>query len=57
MDRLTEYRQIIRQVLVEYARFRPANGEIDTELVVDAERDHFETCMWAGTASSAFTVR
>src|SRR5207237_3229692 len=42
MDRLTAYRQIIRQVLAEYARYRPANGEIDTELVVDVERDHFE---------------
>src|SRR5580692_2049237 len=42
MDRLTVYRQIIRQVLAEYARYKPANGEIETELVVDAERDHFE---------------
>jgi hypothetical protein len=42
MDRLTGYRQIIRQVLAEYASYKPANGEIDTELVVDLERDHFE---------------
>jgi hypothetical protein len=42
MDRLTGYRQIIRQVLAEYARCKPANGEIETELVVDPERDHFE---------------
>jgi hypothetical protein len=42
MDRLTSYRQVIRQVLADYARYKPADGEIDTELVVDAERDHFE---------------
>ena len=42
MDRLTRYRQIIRQVLHEYARYKPANGEIETELIMDAERDHYE---------------
>jgi hypothetical protein len=42
MDRLDRYRQIIRQNLAEYARYKPANGEIDNELVVDAERDHYE---------------
>ncbi|HTU19379.1 MAG TPA: XisI protein [Gemmataceae bacterium] len=42
MDRLNDYRRIIRQVLAEYARYKPANGQIDTELVVDAEHDHFE---------------
>jgi hypothetical protein len=42
MDRLSEYRRIIRQVLADYAQYKPANGEIDMELVVDAERDHFE---------------
>jgi hypothetical protein len=42
MDRRNEYRRIIRQVLAEYARYRPANGDITTELVVDSERDHFE---------------
>ncbi len=42
MDRLDQYRRIIRQVLAEYARYKPANGEIDTELVADPERDHYE---------------
>jgi XisI protein len=42
VDRLTEYRRIIRQVLADYAGCRPANGEIDCELVIDPERDHFE---------------
>ncbi len=42
MDRLGSYRETIRRVLEEYARCKPANGDIDTELVVDSERDHFE---------------
>jgi hypothetical protein len=42
MDRLERYRRIIREVLAEYARYKPANGEIETELVVDAEHDHYE---------------
>jgi hypothetical protein len=42
MDRLNDYRRIIRQVLTEYAQYKPANGEIDPELVAGPERDHFE---------------
>jgi hypothetical protein len=42
MDRLAGYRQIIHKVLAEYARYKPANGQIDTELVVDAAGNHFE---------------
>jgi hypothetical protein len=42
MDQLARYRKIIREILQEYARYKPANGEVDTELVVDPERDHFE---------------
>jgi XisI protein len=42
MDRLERYRKIVRQVLAEYASFKPSHGEIDTELVVDPERDHYE---------------
>lgn len=51
MDRLADYRRIIRQVLADYARYKPANGEIEPELVVDAERDHFELLHvgWDGT--------
>src|SRR3989442_6986933 len=50
MERLAGYRKIIGQVLAEYAGYRPANGEIDRELVVDAERDHFDLLhvVWDG---------
>jgi len=41
MDRLERYRQVVRRVLEEYARYKPANGQIDTELIVDPLRDHY----------------
>src|SRR5258708_4524140 len=42
MDHLTHYRQIVRRLIEEYARHKPANGEIEPEAVVDPERDHYE---------------
>lgn len=42
MDRIDEYRQIVRQLIEEYSQYRPAIGEIDLETVFDADRDHYE---------------
>ena len=42
MDNLTRYRQIVRQLIAEYARYKPSHGEIDTEAVIDPEKDHYE---------------
>jgi hypothetical protein len=42
MDRLKEYRDIIKQILSEYAQFKPSYGEIETETVFDEEQDHYE---------------
>ena len=42
MDTLTRYREVVRNVISEYARYRPAHGEIDTEAVMDPEKDHYE---------------
>ena len=36
------YRQIIRDVMREYAQYRPASGDIELETVFDAESDHYE---------------
>jgi hypothetical protein len=41
MDRLEQYRKIVRQVVEEYARHKPSHGQIDTELIVDPVRDHY----------------
>ncbi|WP_445636485.1 hypothetical protein NSTC745_01390 [Nostoc sp. DSM 114161] len=42
MDKLTHYREIIRQLIFEYASHKPANGQIETEAVIDSQRDHYE---------------
>jgi hypothetical protein len=42
MDKVTRYREIARKLIEEYARFKPSHGQIDTEAIVDPERDHFE---------------
>jgi hypothetical protein len=42
MDRVERYRQIVRQLLEEYARYKPSHGEIDTEVIVDAAGNHYE---------------
>jgi hypothetical protein len=42
MDRLERYREIVRRVIEEYARHKPSHGAIETEAIVDPERDHYE---------------
>ncbi|MBD2681168.1 MULTISPECIES: XisI protein [Nostoc] len=42
MDKLTHYREILRQLIFEYASHKPANGQIETEAVIDSQRDHYE---------------
>jgi len=42
MDRLERYRKVVRQLLEDYARYKPSYGEIDTEVIVDAAGNHYE---------------
>lgn len=42
MDKLERYREIVRAVIQEYARYKPSHGQIETEAIVDPERDHYE---------------
>jgi hypothetical protein len=42
MDKLERYRDIVRRVIQEYARYKPAHGQIETEAIEDRERDHYE---------------
>jgi hypothetical protein len=41
MDNLNAYRQVIEQVLTEYARVPYAYGEIQAETVFDRVNDHY----------------
>lgn len=42
MDKLDRYREIVRRLIEEYAGYKPANGQIETEAVMDRDRDHYE---------------
>ncbi len=42
MDKLAHYRQLIQQKLSEYAQYKPAYGDIESELLTDSSQNHFE---------------
>lgn len=42
MDKLTFYRQAVRKIIEEYAGYKPSHGQIETEAIVDPEKDHYE---------------
>ena len=42
MDRLERYREIVARVIEEYARYKPSHGQIETEAIIDRDRDHYE---------------
>jgi XisI protein len=54
-DKLTKYRDIARSVVMEYASHRLSHGDIQTEPVIDTERDHYEV-IHVGWDSRGFRV-
>jgi hypothetical protein len=42
MDTLRRYRDIVREVIHEYASYKPSHGCIKTEAVIDPEQNHYE---------------
>ncbi len=42
MDKLNRYREIVTRLIREYASYKPSHGSIDTEAVIDRDRDHYE---------------
>ncbi len=42
MDKLEQYRVAIKQLLTEYVSVPVKNGEIDSQLIFDTERDHYQ---------------
>ncbi len=47
MDELARYRVIVRELIQHYARFQPACGDVQVEVVFDETNDHYEL-MYAG---------
>ncbi|HEX5268861.1 MAG TPA: XisI protein [Gemmataceae bacterium] len=50
MDQLDRYRGIVRRLIEEYAGYKPSYGDVRTEAVIDAEREHYEVIQvgWSG---------
>ncbi|XHR81325.1 MAG: XisI protein [Gloeotrichia echinulata GP01] len=42
MDKITQYQQIIEQLLQEYAGIASSDTEIETQLIFDTERHHYQ---------------
>jgi hypothetical protein len=42
MDTLERYRQILSELIQEYGKYKPSHGQIETEAIIDREKDHYE---------------
>lgn len=42
MDRMNEYRELVKRIICEHAEFKPSFGDIEVETVFDDERGHYE---------------
>ncbi len=42
MDSLNDYRRIVRDLIREYARFKPSVGDVRTEVIFDDSNDHYQ---------------
>jgi hypothetical protein len=42
MDKLDQYREIVQKILQDYAVFSRKDQEVETELIFDTTRDHYQ---------------
>jgi len=42
MDTVSEYRRIIRDLILGYAQFKPSVGDVQIESIFDESNDHYE---------------
>ena len=42
MDRTEQYRLIVRSLIEEYASYKPSRGQIETDTIIDRDKDHYE---------------
>jgi hypothetical protein len=47
MDDIKRYRQVIREIIQEYAQYRPSRGDVEVEIIFDEANDHYEL-MYSG---------
>jgi hypothetical protein len=42
MDKLTQYRQYIHDLLRDYSQYRPSYGQVEIEQVIDPVNEHYQ---------------
>src|SRR5919106_5342578 len=42
METLDRYREIVRDLLEEYAQYKPSRGDVQIEVILDPANDHYE---------------
>jgi len=42
MEKLDRYREIVRRIIKQYASYKPSNGQIEPEVNINPETDHYE---------------
>lgn len=42
MEKLDQYRHYVKQLLSDYASQGPSDDDVNTELIFDTERDHYQ---------------
>jgi hypothetical protein len=42
MDKMSQYRQIVQEILLAHSQIKPVYGEIEMEVLFDKERDHYQ---------------
>ncbi len=42
MEKLEQYREIIKKIIKHHAQYKPSRGEIQVETIFDEENDHYE---------------
>ncbi len=50
MDKLEQYRNYIENILKEYSQYKPSYGDVELQLVIDRENNHYQlmTVGWDG---------
>ncbi|GAX37422.1 XisI protein [Nodularia sp. NIES-3585] len=42
MDKLEKYRNYIENILKEYSQYKPSYGDVELQLVIDRENNHYQ---------------
>ncbi len=42
MDTIDRYRELVKKILTEHAQYKPAFGEVRTELIFDEAQEHYQ---------------